>query len=451
MLKVQLGHFGLLMLLNVVLISVSYASQSLKLNIKRSHYLTTSSISEHTDEYSYITLDYSNNGKLLGLPGVVDAQMTFGVLNSDELYPSLPQAYLSKKITFKSNVHIGRMLSLWSHFDDHWNLGLWQPQLKWDMLNPQAQGLTGVFWNTRIKQWQVQLFATPFFIPDQGASFDIEDGRLASKNRWFRPPVSQVELRYEAANINYQIKKPEVTDVLLNWGYGIRLMNGKDRNGFKLLTSYAYKPMNQFHLGIKAKQNISSGDVNPIIYPAVAYHHLASTELRYNKDEITTWISFTSEVPRSPSLPSEWDQSSLRPNYLLGVYLKHPLLWDYKSDVSWAYLKNGSFDTIKNNSNVVDGNLESSLERFPYENVLSVSWQRPWFSKYYTRLKYYHSFADGGNLLSMRFNYNFTPKSIWYLNIDMIGVDEKAVGNKNSFLVNYRGNDRIEGGLQYVF
>src|SRR5690606_14688182 len=107
------------------------------------------------------------------------------VHQAEELYVGLPEMYA--RLTDDDNqvqVTIGRQRRNWSQLDQRIGLGIWQPQLRWDFLNPIQQGLTGAFFDMDVEPLHVTLFASPVFLPDQGPHFRLKNGRFESPNRW---------------------------------------------------------------------------------------------------------------------------------------------------------------------------------------------------------------------------------------------------------------------------
>ena len=48
-----------------------------------------------------------------------------------------------------SQIIFGRRLHLWSEAEEEWNLGIFQPQFRWNPIRPSQQGLTGLFWQKK--------------------------------------------------------------------------------------------------------------------------------------------------------------------------------------------------------------------------------------------------------------------------------------------------------------
>ena len=149
---------------------------------------------------------------------------------STEFYVGVPEVYVQpRKIAPGFSLTIGRQKRLWSRLDQEFNLGIWQPQLRWDYLQPMQQGLTGVFFDWSLSSaLRFSFFTSPLFLPDQGPQFRLRDGHFASANRWFAPPQSRVQLfentpYASAAPLYFKLERPSEEDIVMHSSFGFSM------------------------------------------------------------------------------------------------------------------------------------------------------------------------------------------------------------------------------------
>lgn len=166
-------------------------------------------------------------------------------------YLNIRELYFNYSIDSSSKLFIGRKINNWSQLDSEWNLGLFNPQFRWNVLSPEAQGLTGIFWEKKESIWTLSLFASPVYIPDQGPGYELKDGKFQNSNPWFSNPPQNISFQNGVIlPIDYELEKPETSDVVFQTSYGAQLQLG-EKEGFFANLSGVHKPANQLALGYK--------------------------------------------------------------------------------------------------------------------------------------------------------------------------------------------------------
>jgi hypothetical protein len=70
----------------------------------------------------------------------------------------------------------------------------------------------------------------------------------------------------------------------------------------------------------------------------------------------------------------------------------------------------------------------------------------------YTQIRWMRELNQRGTLLSLQNALNLNPEFALHLNIDILGVDDSSIQNLDpGFFNQFRTNDRIYGGISYVF
>jgi hypothetical protein len=353
---------------------------------------------------------------------------------------------------------IGRKLESWSDLDSMWDLDLWQPQVTVDPLNITYSGLPGAFFSIKpYEDFEFLIWASPFYLPDDGAKFSVTEGRLRSENRWYSAPPEAIQLFRGRSGIDYVLKKPSVWSVIDHGGGAAQLRYNYRQPGFWGRTSYAYKPSEQFYFGLKAYQNVDVTvvEINPMVY----YQHLVSTDIGYSWSRGSTFLSLSHERPDKIDLPPYWLGTELHPTTFVGLTTELNL----PSNSSWIlsylhYFEDAQSQVVRHETVKVEsvGSSEASkaLLRFRYSDAIASGIRVPLLHRkkeeLNLNLKVIYSIADGGTILSPELTYKPEPAWDIYVNADVLtsGKDE---GTDPSFIAKYRSNDRMMGGVRYVF
>lgn len=389
-----------------------------------------------------------------------------GLLSADgteQGYFAAPEFYIGlnrEEIKAKQRLFFGRKKLSWSRFDDEWRLGIWQPYVRWDYLHPRSQGLTGFFGQMeRTEKFQFTLFATPLFLPDQGPQFEVVDGEFRSSNRWFRQPSNQHTVVNHDRRLVYSLDRPSEEEIIMNSAFGAQIFFGQQNDGPWLNVSFANKPINQLHIGIEGYHSITR--VNSylttfaVVHPMVVRHNLITGELGFNSEDFRGWISITEEHPNKSKVPEAWEESSLNHARFLGASFSHRInIPGLRSQwLKYSYMTMQE-DLPNKDLEIQEDKLESSLDRYPFQEVMSVEWTAPLISRQQTRLdfglRFLHSFPERGSLLSAKVEWMWGAQTRWDIGADILGVENENAPSKGLMSL-YRNNDRIMGAMTYVF
>lgn len=392
----------------------------------------------------------------------VDAMGLGSIDGTEQAYFAAPEAYFATQFSrySKFSLVLGRYKTTWSKFDDEWRLGIWQPYVRWDYLHPTAQGLTGMFLFLGDKRVSVKGFATPVFLPDQGPQFTVENGEFHSSNRWFRQPRNNHSAFGEERRLNYELKKPSEEDVILHSGFGLSVLAGNEESGPWLRMAVANKPINQFHLGIDGFHSVAPQnrlfESTAVVHPKVVRHSIVTIEAGLQGEDLGGWVSLTEERPQESNMPEEWAEASLYPSRFWGVTVAQRLPWQgfRQHFVKYMYMSlNEELPT--NQQERLTDNVESSLGRYPYKSVAGLEWTAPFLNSVRHRLdlglRYLYSIPEQGGLLSAQATYQVEKDLRWNLGFDIIGANVSDDSSDAGLMSRYRHNDRVIGGVTYVF
>lgn len=386
-----------------------------------------------------------------------DGLVVFPMSDGVDFGVALPEFYYLRSSEGRQNsLIIGRKVRTWSELDSYWKLGLWQPLVRWDAANPIEQGLTGLYWEHAASLWRGTLFASGLNLPDQQPGYQEKDGKIVSPNRWFRAPVSQGSLQNTNADIRYNVQEPNAQEVILQPSVAGSLEIGREEQGGYARLSYANKPMNQFHLALKGAFDIGTTDFSVPVVPQIVRHKVLSTELGLRSARDKFVISSTLENFEKPTVPEGWEQTELIDSRYSGVIYQRDLeKWGIKrSELSLSYVRRNKEPGGSGKSTNIQGDIEASTQRFQFDEMAGLRLQMNLLRTYKRELdmimRYVYSVEDQGEWLQAGILYRQDRRWYWNVSLDVFGVPEETPAG-TSFISKFRGNDRLSGGVTYVF
>ncbi|MFZ3231609.1 MAG: hypothetical protein WA160_15480 [Pseudobdellovibrio sp.] len=357
-------------------------------------------------------------------------------------YLNFKEIYFSIDLEPYSKLHIGRKLKNWSSLDSDWNLGFFQPQFRWNPLSPENQGMTGLFWDHDESNWGMTLFASPVFIPDQSAGYEVKNGQFETANPWFNPPPQNIKFQGQVLPIDYKINKPETSDVVLQTLYAAQLRFGEKRGLFANLSA-AYKPSNQFAVGYTGVlvTNKVKIDLTPKTYTENDY----ATDVGYKDSWGLAQISFLASKPHTASFQNVSNTPIIEDSFSWGpkfIYNLKP----FQFEVSYFDAQGG---------NVSETGPDTSADRAALTQVYlfhqAVQLQIKYSEIYLRRMKlessiqYRQSMKDP--FKQIRFSNRFVIKGPWSFNSDILLIDTDD--DSNLKMNAYRNLDQFWIGAMY--
>lgn len=376
--------------------------------------------------------------------GVAVGAPLLNYLNISEFYV---QTHQNQDETF----FIGRKIGQWNELDARWDLGVWEPLFKWNPLSPERQGLTGLFWQIDRPRYSMMLFASPFFVPDQGPSFEIENGTFVKGNPWFRRPPESIRIWSQATQIDYRFQRPEESQIVLQNSFGGRLAFGDAKDGLRGQVSYSYKPMNQLSLGYQG--SLDMGQLKGVVdlQPQVIYHSLAGADLTYKKNAITFGISGMWDRPMKESgFTEEWTYSVFSDAILVSPFVE---------------FRTGSWGFSYQHLDIFGGNITEKgeladpartplMSRYPYQQAdqLSVltNFNLGKSRRLQTKVSYLYSAKNEFELIRMQARLRISTMWSFITEAQLVKAEPLSVDNQND-IAQFVNNDRLMVGAAYVF
>jgi hypothetical protein len=355
-----------------------------------------------------------------------------------------------------SILYLGRKKQPWSELDSTWQLGSWEPVFKADPLDMRGQGLTGFFIDIKKPDWSLELFATPFYLPDHGPSVNVRDGQFVQGHPWVSLPPEQVSIFGEQTPAYYNLDKPSATDVISNNGYALRFRLGKDDNhvdatGFTGQVAIGYLPVNQLTLGLDGAYNTSDKNRLEIdIHPEVIYHKLLGVDTSYRTENLRLGFSFLQEDPEDPKFSPKWTHQV----YYSTRFTSPSIAYKWNNiEAKLSYLKRtgGEADTLGPKATIFK---KAIPDRYGFNELIKteLKWQQKTGAllKYNTLVRWVHEQQEQSDIFSWQAGCQVG--SFWqvYGGLDLLKTDNR---NKDSadLAEIYQRNDRAYAGVQYVF
>lgn len=379
-------------------------------------------------------------------------------------YSSLyaPEGYVQfrqSSISFlPQEVSIGRMKDSWSRLDERWNLGLVQPMFRMDYVRPEQQGLTGVFLTWKGNGARFTLFGSGLYIPEQGPPFLVRDGEIRSGSPWFTEPTNELILFAQPTEIQYRIRTPDVADVVFRGSIGALFVLGDPEAGGPWSTGgYLSKPRNSLMLPFTAPLVLgpTTQVAEVTVFPRVERHHLAVFDIGYRAGDEGMFVSVLAEFPNNPRVDADITRQRLAPQILVSPGMEARFFpsagWGPRARLSYLHQDGG--ETTEEGPFATDRGTIFGY-RLSFTSAISLEMASTLFrtttGSLDVNVRWIEELRQHGTLLMSEVHYRFGRA--WELVVIADVLGSRAPENEQSGLINrYRGNDRVVGGIGYVF
>lgn len=422
-----------------------------------------------------VGIDYESGKEDWG--GKID--FSFGrYINLKSTLLSVREAYVSYNTELEAGSNstglsfsLGRRIEFWSEVDNNWDLGLWEPKYLEEPLRPEKQGLAGAmigFSHSSGLEWVA--YASPIFIPTMNPPLAVDNGSFVSDSRWTLPPSSSTTLIGKDTKLVYDLQIPNISQLVSRPGAGTRLSWGKNsvKGGPWLSFNFARKPINALSVKYDYRLAISSASAEGMVAvgPTVNYHSLWGADLGMRLSDVGFSISYLEDRPEQ-SLPAdeyssdgiartEWIQQSPQSIQAYGLHADWNLRGVFQDPVKLQmdYLTTRTSDTRDVNSQGEDrGALNphrlSFTKAFQFRaESLVFAGKTPLLLGW----RYLRELDQKGNIYSLNAKVFMTRTFALNGGFDVLGPDDGSDANDDGrFLNSFRTNDRVYGGMTYVF
>lgn len=414
--------------------------------------IKTSLIAENLN---FISTDYDANPKSFSFVGLqiksdrkptdffkMDVTAEYAPSNSVLSFVNAKEIFYNFSVGESSNLYVGRRLQNWSNIDQLWNFGVIQPQFTWNRLNPQSQGLTGIFWDQKMASFSYTVFASPIFIPDQGASFEIKDGQFQSGNPFFRAPPQNVKFQGQLLPIDYNINRPEIDKIISQTMGGLQLRYG-DEKGFYARAAGIYKPSNQLALGYTGV--LVTTRVRVDVTPKSYYETDYSVDTGYRDDWGYVQLSALSTNPKNP----EFDSSFNAPQFSSGTMWGPQILFNFNPfQLLLAYVNTSGGEVIDVGPDV-SSDRASLSERFLFKQaaLAKIGYSDLYLNSFRWDSSYQFKYSPKEKFREIRFKNTLNFRGPWKVWADLILIDTDS--SVLSGYEVYKNQDQIWLGVSY--
>ncbi len=459
--------WGLLGVLAGASVHAAKGTSYLNVDLVQERYLGEVQNSSQVPNYTVLSGDLNLEARSAGFFYKFNPVGEGAIEVPDEFYFGVPEAYIrARNLAPGFNMGIGRMKRTWSRLDEEFSLGVWQPQLRWDYLAPRQEGLIGIHLEWALSDnFQFTFFTSPLFLPDQGPNYKLTDGHFTSSNRWFVPPQTSLNLLRGSGlskdvPIYFQLDRPSEEAIIMHSSFGLGLMYHPSAS-FWVQANYAYKPLNQIHLGVDCPNcgnlsGVTPLEVNPVIHPVVVNHHVATLETGFDRVDDRGYVSLTGDFPSNSGFPDSYYESPLDSMMIAGAAYQH-YIFSWLGVPSWlkySYMKTFLLRSKDKHGLVDTEQVQSSLDRYPYREVAAVEWKMLLRQEHKNRLelktRYSYSVSEKGGWLSSGVGWSVGDLT-WNLGLDVLGSDVSENSPSAGLFTRYRSNDRVYGGINYVY
>lgn len=431
------------------------------LGFRETYYLGDKESLLGAKHFEEITMRVRGHGNSDFVSAGIDIGASYGINVPDYLSIYAPEGYFRFMLGNEPRVNsplltFGRKKDRWSLLDSYWELGLWQPQYRWDFLRPEEQGLVGAFFELPKQAIRLVLFASPLFVPESGPSYRIRNGKLVSNNPWFFEPTESILINNTtAADVRYTPNIPPIEEIVRKGSFGGTVEVGARSAGLWARGSYIYKPRNQLALPFTGvlKLDSSGSYVDVQIYPKVPFHHLAAFDFGFKGEKFSVWMSSLYDKPLGEEYP-DLNYQVLYPTFFASPGIEfsdtnsggttYGLMVSYLSKTGeepqeFGPAVNPQTPTFGLPYNFTNAGRAAVRLSFPVKGQLRSSWS----------LAYTYNFDDEATWIKFVSDWMLTEKYRAAFEADLIG--STAPRTDNHFLSRYRGNDRVIGSVSMVF
>jgi len=389
-----------------------------------------------------------NNG---GFHFGVDADALYGLRKSNYRYLAVNEAFAGYDQR-NFSVYVGRKRYFWNELDSYWGLGLFQPRFRWDYLNERENGLFGLFIGHQSEFLQATVYATPLFIPEQGAPFDIAGGNCKTSSPWFACPASSINLFNQATDVRFALEIPPVRELIGHGGGGGTVRVGRELGAFGR-ASFTHKPINNFLLSYEGKLDLSSLQVPAVIRPRVLYADLLAFDAGWISPQHSVTASALWEWPKRDVTPVTWNTQETYKATLTGLTFKTmPFAGTFRlTRLELSYLHREGGNGPDQGPFVSPGN-DVFEPRYAFKNAYSLALFTPfldrWARTFLFTTRFVLDTVNEGNILQS--DIYVRPIATAYLNLglDILG---SASRSPVDFISRYQRNDRFRAGVTYAF
>jgi len=349
---------------------------------------------------------------------------------------SLSEIYYEKNKS-NSSYWFGRKILNWEKSEKHWNLGMLNPQVGFNLMDLNREGLVGLGVSKKIKSCNVELTVSPLNIPQMNPIFITKKGKIIGKNEWSTNPPTKVIFNGVDTPIEYEVINPKISDIVGNLSYGGYVSCGKKTK----FSSYAIsKAENQIRLNANGALDALNDRVFVQAKPFISKHNILGTSISHNwKKHHQAYMSYYRIIPQKEKIEAfEFESLKIEPVYTVESY--GTLSYQYQNSRGKI---SGNYIHTFEGRNPLDGIFTKKAYWLDAANI-SIDYRLS--ERIKLKGSYTYDFSKKDVLTSfdanIKFNKHFSSE---------VGAIFLDVPNDSSFWANYKSNDSIYTKVSYIF
>ena len=395
--------------------------------------------------------DFLSDYKIHGLVG------TFSTSKSS--YFAVPEAYIGVHGVDQLNfLSIGRKREVFSFADGQQNLGLYNPYFSNDLLEFREQGLVGVHVGGHLSNIGFHAGYYPYYVPTPGPQVYAEDGEIKSANRWAKKPPQQLSFASQNHDIVYGIRDYSIYDVINHDGYAASVFLDSPEKGARPLVqvSYARKPISEIPLSRDTYATAMDFIGQVKLSPVVEYSRTSSIDLNVDGGLLKSTFSYIEDHPENKTAAENEALQHLEPLKIYSVWLSSDLTdlleRTFVIELSYSEVHDGQIHDLMADGSPSIATFSTQRTQFKKPFVIGVQSDVAFVNSkpVLTSVKWTYDRELKGSVLSGLVAYEAFRQVNINLGFDILGVEDDSSTDGN-FLKDNQANDRIYGGLQYVF
>ncbi len=390
----------------------------------------------------FIELDLSDSKEDSRFDGVYSAHFRHYPTANTQVF-SVPEAYVRTRIGLHEWA-VGRKIIPWQRNDEFWALGEVNPIRGFNLIETNREGIMGLHYSFRSKNWEVMLQGSPLNIPQVNPTFTEDGGKITGNNEWSYPPPSVVRYRGNDVPIHYTLIYPDMKDILLKPSGSLSLAYKFDQG--RLGIYGGYKPETGIRINATGYyEQFNEERALVLAKPFINNHYFWGSSFDYqfnSKNDNHAWISSVGiegvipEIGKDDSF--EFAALKIQPVYERMTYSTFSLAYEsrfMKVSLNGLYLIDG--DTI--NTNVF-------AKKPKWRRALGVNGTWSPLAKVNLNALYRYDTKTEDMTLKSEAQY------LWNKHISVAaGLQLVSAPKDYSFWAPYRSNDTIYSRLSLIF
>ncbi len=431
---------------------ISSDKLTLEFNLLGVQYLSESPADSNFQQQAEAEFQFEKQG-----PIVLKAYSVAGTFTLEKSsYVAVPELYAGiSSANTESFVIAGRKIQNFSFVDKNENLGLYNSNFTTDFINFRQQGLTGIHAQAQSGPFGIYAGYYPLYFPNQGPQVYEENGEIRSSNRWAQRPPTRFKFGSSERKIIYSIRDYEIGEIVRNSGESASIFWGNSSDRPRVKVSYARKPVNEIPLTRETYGTTTNFQGQVKLSPVVTYGQVQSVDVNLDTNKFKTTFSFLEDRVFNKTAAVDETLQFLSPLRIYGAWVSADLSDYFKreisTEVSYSEVSGGEVKDLLSDGR--DSLFTFSSQRARFKRPLSLALKTELFvvsqRVVTSKIKWTYDTAVRGTLLSGLVAYQPLEKLNVNIGFDVLGVEQNR--SEDNFLQDKQANDRVYGGLEYVF